>query len=74
MRFQINVRMLKDGKELTGCDLKQFGSINFAKAAIKTFKRAIKVACWPFDADIQIELIDEKGKKNGVSKNRGKRA
>jgi len=75
MKFHISVELRKDGKPLTAEDLKTFGTINFVKAAPKAFKRAMKATCWPFDADIQIELVDEpKGKKRGIPKDRSKKS
>lgn len=70
MRFQINVELLKDGKAVSAADLKAFGPINFIKAAPKAFKRAMKATCWPFEANIEVKLVDEPkgGKKHGRKK------
>lgn len=69
MKFQINVELMKNGKPVSAVDLKAFGPINFIKAAPKAFKRAMKATCWPFDASIEVKLVDEpKGKKNGRKK------
>lgn len=59
MKFHITVELLHEGKPVTPKDLKSFGTINFVKAAPKAFRRAMKATCWPFDANIKIELIDE---------------
>lgn len=70
MKFQITVELQKDGKPVSASDLKVFGPINFIKAAPKAFKRAMKATCWPFEASIDVKLVDEpKGKKkNGRKK------
>jgi len=80
MKFQINVELLKNGKAVSVADLKAFGPINFVKAAPKAFKRAMKATCWPFDANIDVSLVNEpktgkkqhgRKRKKDISKNRG---
>jgi len=67
MKFQITVELLQGDRPVTPKDLAAFGTINFVKAAPKAFKRAMKATCWPFDANVTVELLDEpkKGKKRG---------
>lgn len=71
MKFTITVELMQGDRPVTPKDLKAFGTINFVKAAPKAFKRAMKATCWPFDANVTVELVEQvkpKGKKNGRSK------
>ena len=70
MKFQITVELLQNERPVTPKDLKAFGTINFVKAAPKAFKRAMKATCWPFDANVEVHLLDDKpkGKKSGRKK------
>lgn len=73
MKFQITVELLNGDKPVTPKDLKLFGSINFLKAAPKAFKQAMKATCWPFNANVQVELIDAKKPKKASKNGRRKR-
>ena len=79
MKFVITVELLQGDQPVTPKDLKAFGTINFLKAAPKAFKRAMKATCWPFNANIGVELVDDttkKEKKRGrkrIPKGRGKK-
>lgn len=70
MKFTITVELMQGDKPLTPKDLKAFGTINFVKAAPKAFKRAMKATCWPFEANVTVELVEEpkKEKKSGAKK------
>ena len=72
MKFTITVELLQGDAPVTPKDLKTFGTINFVKAAPKAFKRAMKATCWPFNANVTVDLVDDeppkKGKKNGSEK------
>lgn len=72
MKFKIVVELMHGDKPVTPKDLAAFGTINFVKAAPRAFRRAMKATCWPFDANVIVELLDEqkkpKGKKNGRKK------
>jgi len=69
MKFTITVELMQDGQPVTPKDLAKFGTINFVKAAPKAFKRAMKATCWPFDANVSVELVETKPrKKNGRKK------
>jgi hypothetical protein len=74
MKFKITVELMQGDVPVAPKDLKAFGTINFVKAAPKAFKRAMKATCWPFNANVTVDLVDDhsspkkrkkKGKKNG---------
>jgi hypothetical protein len=58
MKIQISVEVFNKGKSLTAKDLKVFGAISFIRRLPKVIKRAIKVVCWPFDADVKVNILD----------------
>jgi len=58
MKIQISVEILNKGHSLTAKDLKVFGAISFIKRLPKVIKKAIKVVCWPFDATVQVRILD----------------
>jgi len=58
MKIQISVEVFNKGKSLTAKDLKVFGAISFIRRLPKVIKRAIKVVCWPFDADVKVSILD----------------
>ena len=72
MKFTITVELLQDDIPVVPKDLQAFGTINFVKAAPKAFKRALKAACWPFNANVTVDLVEEtpskrkKRQKDGI--------
>jgi hypothetical protein len=58
MKIQISVEILNKGRSLTAKDLKVFGAISFMKRLPKVIKKAIKVVCWPFDANVKVCILD----------------
>jgi len=58
MKIQISVEIFNKGKSLTAKDLKVFGAISFIKRLPKVIKRALKVVCWPFDANVSVRILD----------------
>lgn len=72
MKFEITVELLHGENPVTPKDLKSFGSINFLKAAPKAFKRAMKATCWPFNANVSVEIVEKSHDKRNP-KGRGKR-
>jgi hypothetical protein len=58
MKIEISVEILNKGRPLTAKDLKAFGAISFVKRLPKVIKRAIKAVCWPFDAKVDVHIID----------------
>lgn len=58
MRLEIVVEIMKNNKQITAKDLKIFGAIPFIKGLPKAIRRAIKASCWPFDANIQVHILD----------------
>jgi hypothetical protein len=73
MKFKITVELKQGKKPVTAQDIKAFGAVNFTKAAPKAFKRAMKATCWPFNADVEVELIEEPKDGKRVPKNRRKK-
>lgn len=58
MRLEIVVEIMKNNKQITAKDLKVFGAISFIKGLPKAIRRAIKASCWPFDANVQVHILD----------------
>lgn len=69
MKFTITVELLQGDVPISPKDLKSFGTINFVKAAPKAFKRAMKATCWPFNANVTVDLVDQPSKKKKDKKN-----
>jgi hypothetical protein len=48
---------------VTTKDLKPFGTISFVKGLTKALKKSIKASCWPFDAKINVSVLDKPKQK-----------
>jgi len=73
MKFKITVELLQGDVPVAPKDLKAFGSIVFVKAASKAFKRAMKATCWPFDANVTVDLVDDRPPKKRKRKKNGEK-
>lgn len=58
MKIQISVEIFNKGNFLNAKDLKIFGAITFLKRLPKLIKKSIQIACWPFDAEVKVNIID----------------
>lgn len=58
MKIEISVEIFNKGNSLTAKDLKVFGAISFIKRLPKVIKRALKAVCWPFDAKVEVHILD----------------
>jgi hypothetical protein len=66
MKYIITVEITKDDRPVKPKDLRGQMVAKFPRVAPKLFKKAIRLLCWPFGANIKVEFVeeDEKPRKN----------
>jgi len=73
MKYIITVEVTHNDHPLKPKDLKGQIVSKFPKVAPKLFQKSIRTICWPFDANIKIEFVEEEVKDKVKKKEKRKK-